>query len=558
MSNIFLKKFSHLATLVIVFTLIIYLPYIIYGGIIYDDWSIFELFFLNLNYSDVLRDWFFGSHYTRPVGSLYLSSIGFIFKDKIYLYLINNIIIIVLTAILFSKSISYKYSLKTAFIFSILFLSPNLSSTNIFSPIEQSQGNLANLIFSLGIYFLIKSRENNQNKKYKIYSYLFIMLSLLTYETTIVLIPFFILLNNGFVINFKNKLQLSNFKILFPIIIFCIIVFLYQTISTQILSHLNLLGGHDVYKFGFFENEFLSDIFKHSYKPITIMLIDIPSLYLSSILNSFDFKVLLNSIFISILIVFICSLNINNNFKNNIESRFNIFLLAFLSYGLLIMIHIVGTSVPDIRGYNNRYFVSFNVIFSLCISLLIFNLLKFKKYKIMIIISIFIFLILHFNTFITQRDNFIKVHKVQNEIKKEIMKIDLSEKSIVFANIPTYLIDNFNNETIFSNEVNDWPRAVRYWTNKKIFSERIYVDEKCENILNYKDNYFFSMRPSRSKRIKNKTSQKLFEKYPEIINLDNFNNFYLFRFIEKEGSKIEKIQFENINNQLKNMFNCRH
>ena len=93
--------------------------------------------------------------------------------------------------------------------------------------------------------------------------------------------------------------------------------------------------------------------------------------------------------------------------------------------------------------------VSF-IIFSLCISLLVLNLLKFKKYKITIIISFFIFLILHFNTFITQRDNFTKVHKVQNEIKKEIMKIDLSENSILFADIPTYLINNFNNETIFS------------------------------------------------------------------------------------------------------------
>lgn len=558
MKNIYLKNFSHLAIIVIGLTLIIYLPYIIYGGIIYDDWSIFELHSLNLNYSDVLTDWFFGSHYTRPIGSLYLSSIGFIFKDKIYLYIINNTLIIFLTALIFSKSISSKYSLKTAFIFSILFLFPNLSSTNIFSPIEQSQGNLANLIFSFSIYFLMKYQKDRQNNKYKIYSYLFIILSLLTYETTIILIPFFILLNSGFKINFKNKIKLSNFKILFPIIIFCLFVFLYQTISTQILSYLNLLGGHDVYKFGLLETGFLSDVFKYSYKPITIILIDIPNLYLSSIFNSFDFKIILNSILISILIIYVCFPNNNNNLKNKIEGKLNIFLLAFLSYGLLIMIHIIGTSVPDISGYNNRYFVSFNIIFSLCISLLILNLLKLKKYKKIIIFCTFIFLILHFNTFITQRNNFIKVHKVQNEIKKELIKIDLSEKSIVFAEIPTYLINNFNNETIFSSEVNDWPRAVSYWTDKKIFSERIYADEKCENILQYKNNSFFSMRPSRSKRIKNKTSQKLFEKYPEIINLDNFNNFYLFKFIEKQGSKIEKIQFENINYQLKNIFNCHH
>lgn len=558
MSNIYLKKFSNLITFVIILTLIIYLPYIIHGGIIYDDWSIFELFFLNSNYFDILRDWFFGSHYTRPIGSFYISTIGFIFKDKIYLYLINNIIIVFLTALIFSKSISKKYSLKTAFIFSILFLSPNLSSTNIFSPIEQSQGNLANLIFSFSIYFLAKSKRDNQNKTYKVYSYLFIILSLLTYETTIVLIPFFILLNNGFKINFKNKLQISNFKILFPILIFCIFVFLYQTFATQILSHLKLLGGHDVYKFGFGENEFLSDIFKYSYKPITLILIDIPNLYLSSILNSFDFKVLLNSILISILIIFICFLNINNNFKDNTESKSNIFLLALLSYGLLIMIHIAGTSVPDISGYNNRYFVSFNIIFSLCISLLVFNLLKFKKYKITIIISFFIFLILHFNTFITQRDNFTKVHKVQNEIKKEIMKIDLSENSILFADIPTYLINNFNNETIFSTEVNDWPRAVRYWSNKKIFSERIYKDKNCESILRYENKSFFSMRPSRSKRIKNKTLQKLFEKYPENVDLNDFKNFYVFKFEQKKVSKIKKIEILNLNKQLKEIFNCHY
>ena len=547
-----------MAIILIALTLLIFLPYIINGGIIYDDWSIFELHFLKLKYLDILKDWFFGSHYTRPVGSLYISSIGFIFKGKIYLYIINNTVIIFLTAIILSKAISEKYSLKTAFIFSILFLSPNLSSTNIFSPIEQSQGNLANLIFSFSIYFLMKYQKNHQNIKYKIYSYLFIVLSLLTYETTIVLIPLFVLLNNGFKINLNNKIRLSNFKILFPIIIFCLFVFLYQTISTQILSNLKLLGGHDVYKFGFFEGEFLSDIFKYSYKPITILLIDIPSLYITSILKVFDFRILLNSVLISILIFFICFLDKNNDLKNNTETKTNIFILAFLSYSLLVMIHIIGTSVPNINGYNNRYFVSFNITFSLCISLLIFNLVKLKKYKSITIFLTFVFISLHIYTFMVQRDNFIKVHQVQNEIKEELMKMDLSEKSIVFANIPTYLINNFNNETIFSNEVNDWPRAVRYWSNKKIFSERIYEDKNCESILRYENKSFFSMRPSRSKRIKNKTLQKLFEKYPENIDLNDFKNFYVFKFEQKKVPKIKKIEISNLNKQLKEIFSCHY
>ena len=138
------------------------------------------------------------------------------------------------------------------------------------------------------------------------------------------------------------------------------------------------------------------------------------------------------------------------------------------------------------------------------------------------------------------------------------MKIDLSENSILFADIPTYLINNFNNETIFSTEVNDWPRAVRYWSNKKIFSERIYKDKNCESILRYENKSFFSMRPSRSKRIKNKTLQKLFEKYPENVDLNDFKNFYVFKFEQKKVSKIKKIEILNLNKQLKEIFNCHY
>ena len=60
------------------------------------------------------------------------------------------------------------------------------------------------------------------------------------------------------------------------------------------------------------------------------------------------------------------------------------------------------------------------------------------------------------------------------------------------------------------------------------------------------------------KRIKNKTLQKLFEKYPENVDLNDFKNFYVFKFEQKKVSKIKKIEILNLNKQLKEIFNCHY
>ena len=544
----------------IALALIIYLPLIIYGGIIYDDWAIYELHSRDLKYFDIVRDWFFGSHYTRPVGSLYISSIGFIFKDKIFLYISSNLILILIATFLISYVIFKKYSFKTALIFNILFLTPNLSSTNIFSSIEQSQGNFANLLFAFGIFFLYMSKINQNNFRFKFISYFFVFISLLTYETVIVLVPFFILINTEFNISEKklfNRTNIKFIKFLLPILFFCLFVFLYQNLSTQILTKFNLLGGHDVLKFGLNESDFISNIIRYSFKPVIILFYDIPKLYLSSFGDVLNFKTLIESIFLSLIILFILE-NFKNRKKDNYEKGLNIFVLFILSYILLILIHIAGTSVPNIRGYNNRYFVSFSIIFSLCLSLT-YNLFVVKKKSRKIINSFLIFfLILHLNTFLTQRDNFLKVNQIQNTIKLELNKRIKGKKSIVFANVPTYLIGNFSNETIFSTEVNDWPRAVRLWSKDSIYSERIYKDTICSNILEMRENNFYSMRPSRSKKIKNKTKQKLFSRYIQKVELENFEDFYIFKFDENSGTIHRKIDKNNFNSSLKEIFNCKN
>ena len=131
-----------------------------------------------------------------------------------------------------------------------------------------------------------------------------------------------------------------------------------------------------------------------------------------------------------------------------------------------------------------------------------------------------------------------------------------NQKSLVFAEIPTYLNNDFNNETIFSEEVNDFPRAVRYFSNKKIYAERIYRNKSCDMILNFKDGKLYSYRPDRSKKIQYKTKQELFKKYPEKINIKDFKNLYIYKFEENKGIIIRKIMPENINLELSKIFSC--
>jgi hypothetical protein len=554
------NKIDNLFYIFLIFFLFIYLQYIINGTIIYDDWATYELSLESNSYREILKSWFVGSHYTRPITSLYLPTIGFLFKQKIYLYIVNNLILFFITNYIFSFICREYFGKSFAIFFLILSICPALSSTNIFSPIEQSQGILSNFFVSISflfMYFFLK----NKKKKYLIFSYSFIVVALLSYETAIILIPFLIFFGNKFDLNINNKINYDNIrKILFIILIvafFGLIIFFYQTIMMSSLKYFKLLSGHDVYKYGIKRHDFLENLLKFSYKPLSLLIYDIPSLYFKTFLF---IKKNISSFFESVAITLVVFLLIKKNLVNiNKKLKIlDIITVFFLSYSLLIFIHVIGASLPTITGYHNRAFVSFSVVYPFCLVYLFFFIYKkfsfFKKY---ILIIFLLITYMHIFSFVLQRDNYIQISKEQKNILSSLNNKFDNNRVIIFASIPSYLENNFNNETIFSHEVNDWPRAIWHYSGKKIQSERIFYDENCKNILNFENSKFSGLRPSRSRRINDKIEEEFFSKYPRAFSILDYQEFFIYKYDSKNKYEIFQFNENNINQILIKVFDCK-
>ena len=114
--------------------------------------------------------------------------------------------------------------------------------------------------------------------------------------------------------------------------------------------------------------------------------------------------------------------------------------------------------------------------------------------------------------------------------------------------IPTYLEDNYNDEVLFSEEVEDLYFAVNYVTKEKALAKRIYYDKKCSNIFNINNNLISGLVTSKNRKYKEK----------EKVTFYNFSsmdrNIYLYN-----NSRFIKLSYDNkINDEiLKNNLKCR-
>lgn len=517
-----------------------------------------------------MKSWFIGSHYTRPVALALIGSIGFIFEQKLWLYHLFNSSTWIISILIFGYILKKLLNNKVYIIFIILGLNPIFSSSNIFSPAEQLQGTFSNFLSSISFLFMY-FYVTKKSKIKLIASYIFIFFALLCYETAIVFLPMLIFLKNKFELNLQNIIKYNIKKILaifLPLLIFIFLIFFYQYFMKNFLDFFKLLdSNNDIFKYQLFESDFIHQLIKYSFKPITLITHDIFEIYLNSIKFLLRDKLnLIFLLFLSCLIFYAFIIDSKSNkddYLNNLN-YFDFIFLIIISYFLVMMIHIAGTALPTLSGYANRGLCSFSIIFAMFISISFNKILdnnKLKNIKILLITTISFLIFLHTNSFIVHRDNYLNSTIIQNDILNKLSKLHekhtiKKNSSIVFANIPTYSKEDFNKEIIFSSEVHDWPRAIYHKSNKIINSERIFKDKYCKNILTFEDNIFRGMRPSRSRKINKKVEYNFFSKYPRSVNLKNIKYVYIYTYEDKDNYNLEKINIDQIQIKLKEIFNC--
>ena len=523
--NTFTIKKQILFIFIIVFYYIFSLNHIINGGIFYDDWSLTVGFLSDLTFEGKFKDLVLKTFLTRPVGGIYLTILTELGKND-YLYIFINSSFWLISSYIIVNSFDCVFSENSKKLIFLTLLFPSFASTMIFSPVTQTLGVMSIFFWSLSLFF---SKKN----KYFL-SIIFFVISVLTYELSIVLLLFniFLLIENN-----STKNVLKNFVktfLIFLIITFGIIIF--QFLITKIMGYTGSL------KYAFFiennkiifEEDFFINVKKYFFKPIILIFYDIPNLFFRSI---FFFKINIFSIFFPIIFLILIILKIQDN-SNIISSKGKLYLLSFcicLSVIGVFLVYLVVSSVPQVNGYYNRGLVGLFICFALFIGLIFETKIKNLNYN--FIKNSFIVIIVFFNflSFQVQQQNHITANKVRDTILLKFSNFSKkNNEMLVLTFIPTYIDNNYNDEVIFSEEVEDLFFAVRYKTNKKVIAGRIYNDKQCKKVLEIEDNSISGFVTSKNRKYRDKTKHVFYK-------FSNKNrDIYLF----KENEFI-KLSYEN-------------
>ena len=526
--NTFTIKKQILFIFIIVFYYIFSLNHIINGGIFYDDWSLTVGFLSDLTFEDKFKDLVLKTFLTRPVGGIYLTILTELGKND-YLYIFINSSFWLISSYIIVNSFDCVFNENSKKLIFLTLLFPSFASTMIFSPVTQTLGVMSIFFWSLSLFF---SKKN----KYFL-SIIFFVISVLTYELSIVLLLFniFLLIENN-----STKNVLKNFfktSLIFLIITFGIIIF--QFLITKIMGYTGSL------KYAFFiennkiifEEDFFINVKKYFFKPIILIFYDIPNLFFRSI---FFFKINIFSIFFPIIFLVLIILKTQDN-SNIISSKGKLYLLSFcicLSVIGVFLVYLVVSSVPQVNGYYNRGLVGLFICFALFIGLIFETKIKNLNYN--FIKNSFIVIIVFFNflSFQVQQQNHITANKARDTILLKFSNFSKkNDEMLVLTFIPTYIDNNYNDEVIFSEEVEDLFFAVRYKTNKKVIAGRIYNDKQCKKVLEIEDNSISGFVTSKNRKYRDKTKHVFYK-------FSNKNrDIYLF----KENEFI-KLSYENNSN----------
>jgi hypothetical protein len=79
-----------------------------------------------------------------------------------------------------------------------------------------------------------------------------------------------------------------------------------------------------------------------------------------------------------------------------------------------------------------------------------------------------------------------------------------------------------------------------------------------KNILDFKDNKFSSLKPSRSRKIEYKIFEESFTKYPRAFAIEDYNEFYIYKYNNKNNFELKKFNKENLQKILSNIFQCKN
>jgi hypothetical protein len=335
-------------------------------------------------------------------------------------------------------------------------------------------------------------------------------------------------------------------KFITPVIIVCISYFLFKVY----ISKLFFFTETQIYGFTPFS---LKSLFQALYFFITI-LVEFPIMLIEVIPNLFKWKVFFLAFGVTLFYFYL--LNEFNKRKANINYKTNdrfyvwMFLISLVSCSSIFLFS--GYPSSTFGPYNKMMLPSFLII-SILVSYCFSKMLTKSWMFIPTIISV-----LWISSMIIQVDNFVSAWKIRqlimNDLKNQLQTVTLRENSILVANIPYFLKQNYNNEPVTyttrafkshlkligAEEVLAFPICYRIITDRTFYPAHNFINYLSD--MNENSNYLYYEYEEGSERgvleqLFDKIS--LLEKFDEIkVNKINYHPIILREKIRLAFKKI--------------------
>ena len=455
----------------------LYLPLILGGGIITDDWGdILE----SLNCNSFLQcygDWF-PLFSNRPLAPLPITLSTRLFTTNYALYLLTNTAIYLTALGITARALSYFLNHLSRQIFFLLAVAPCIAMPLIVSPINQLTATVAFLYWAISLSLILKYCISRISYEYFL-SYFFLLCGFLTYEIILPLIFLTALLPALLTPPSRIKYWLGYFvKFIAPILGVLALIIIWQKVLAphfmEVYSRLNFNPSH---------------VLRNLHTWVHLFLVQLPELLTKSIryiaFDFFSLQALVTFTFLGTL--FYLSSKYYRHGKgspqNSISFNINFFII---SSGCLIsssLIFVLTDESAVSWGYQARGLSS--TWFALAIWLASFSQLALKLPKILRLIVFFLLLVftsLSMLSFAIQRDQYIESWNMQLHILKDLKALmqrqGLGSEVSIIANVPRYTPNNYNRELIFSQSW-DLPAAMTV-QNGQFIRSGIVIDSRAQ------------------------------------------------------------------------------
>ena len=541
-----LKQVYAMPGIILFIFMIVYAKHIVYGGPGLDD----ELSYLVQANNDTLSlSALIGPRPERFLYGLSQYVMAGVFKEKFFLYIIAQLSTWVITIAIINKFIKIIFDENVGRIFYLL--SPHIifASAIVYSPYKVGGYELSLLLWALHINILMSYLSKNRITLYYL-SYIFLLLSLFALEYIIGLLVISIIFPVIYkMINKEEPTRNLHYllvKFITPVIIVCISYFLFKVY----ISKLFFFTETQIYGFTPFS---LKSLFQALYFFITI-LVEFPIMLIEVIPNLFKWKVFFLAFGVTLFYFYL--LNEFNKRKANINYKTNdrfyvwMFLISLVSCSSIFLFS--GYPSSTFGPYNKMMLPSFLII-SILVSYCFSKMLTKSWMFIPTIISV-----LWISSMIIQVDNFVSAWKIRqlimNDLKNQLQTVTLRENSILVANIPYFLKQNYNNEPVTyttrafkshlkligAEEVLAFPICYRIITDRTFYPAHNFINYLSD--MNENSNYLYYEYEEGSERgvleqLFDKIS--LLEKFDEIkVNKINYHPIILREKIRLAFKKI--------------------